>query len=57
MIGADPEFYLRQKIAAWSRTGMEVFAHDALAEYIRCFSDPAAISASCEDYRAAAGST
>lgn len=54
MIGADPEFYLRQKIAAWNRTRMEVFTPEALAEYIRCFSDPAAISASCEDYRAAA---
>jgi haloacetate dehalogenase len=27
---------------------------DAYAEYRRCFSDPAAIHASCEDYRAAA---
>jgi haloacetate dehalogenase len=27
---------------------------DAYAEYYRCFSDPAAIHASCEDYRAAA---
>jgi haloacetate dehalogenase len=25
-----------------------------VAEYVRCFSDPAAIHASCEDYRAAA---
>jgi haloacetate dehalogenase len=25
-----------------------------MAEYIRCFSDPATIHASCEDYRAAA---
>ena len=24
-----------------------------MAEYVRCFSDPAAIHASCEDYRAA----
>ncbi|MCR9086498.1 MAG: alpha/beta hydrolase [Rhodobacteraceae bacterium] len=54
LIGADPEFYLRQKIAAWNRTGMEVFAPEALAEYIRCFCDPDAIAASCEDYRAAA---
>ena len=27
---------------------------DAYAEYRRCFSDPATIHASCEDYRAAA---
>lgn len=30
------------------------FSEGALAEYVRCFSDPAAIRASCEDYRAAA---
>jgi len=27
----------------------------AVAEYVRCFADPAAIHASCEDYRAAGG--
>jgi haloacetate dehalogenase len=32
-----------------------VFTPDAMAEYLRCFSDPATIHASCEDYRAAAG--
>jgi haloacetate dehalogenase len=26
-----------------------------MTEYVRCFSDPASIHASCEDYRAAAG--
>ena len=53
LIGADPEFYLRQKIGQWSEGG---FAFDpvALGEYIRCFSNPATIHASCEDYRAAA---
>ena len=30
-----------------------MFAPEAMAEYLRCFSDPAAIHASCEDYRAA----
>ena len=29
------------------------FDPDAVAEYVRCFADPAAIHASCEDYRAA----
>lgn len=29
------------------------FADEAVAEYVRCFGDPAAIHASCEDYRAA----
>jgi haloacetate dehalogenase len=54
LIGADPEFYLREKLAR-GRAGLAPFAPEALAEYVRCFSDPAAIHASCEDYRAAAG--
>ncbi|MEX2407825.1 MAG: alpha/beta hydrolase [Rhodovibrionaceae bacterium] len=53
MIGADPAFYLERKLDAWG-SGIEVFAPDALAEYKRCFADPATIHASCEDYRAAA---
>ena len=28
---------------------------DALAEYLRCYCNPATIHAACEDYRAAAG--
>ena len=52
MIGADPEYYLRRKMGHWSAG--DSFAEDAMAEYIRCFSDPATIHASCEDYRAAA---
>ncbi len=55
MIGADPLFYLRQKLGHWSGakdTGWA--APEALAEYERCFADPAVIHASCEDYRAAA---
>ena len=55
LIGADPEYYLRRKIKAWSGSGSEdVFAPEALAEYVRCFNDPKTIHASCEDYRAAA---
>jgi haloacetate dehalogenase len=34
--------------------GGEAFDPAAMAEYVRCFSDPAAIAASCPDYRAAA---
>jgi haloacetate dehalogenase len=54
LIGADPEFYLRTKLSAWSQGGNDFFAPEAIAEYVRCFADPAAIAASCEDYRAAA---
>ena len=53
MIGADPIYYLRHKIKAWSGPAKH-FDPRALAEYERCFADPAAIHASCEDYRAAA---
>lgn len=55
LIGADPLFYLHRKLGHWS-AGKDVawVAPEALAEYERCFSDPAVIHASCEDYRAAA---
>lgn len=53
MIGLDPAFYLRDKLARWSRVP-DAFADDAVAEYLRCFRDPATIHATCEDYRAAA---
>lgn len=52
LIGADPEFYLKSHLGT-RHAGLEPFAPEALAEYLRCFSDPAAIHASCEDYRAA----
>lgn len=54
MIGADPGYYLREKLRRWAAPGAR-FDDAAVAEYERCFADPAAIHASCEDYRAAAG--
>lgn len=54
LIGANPDFYLRAKLAAWSGNHLEAFTEDALAQYLRCFSDPDTIAATCEDYRAAA---
>lgn len=53
LIGADPDYYLEHKLDGWS-AGDRSFAPEALAEYLRCFRDPATIHASCEDYRAAA---
>jgi haloacetate dehalogenase len=53
LVGADPRYYLRRKIGSWSG-GLSYFDPRALAEYERCFADPRAIHASCEDYRAAA---
>ena len=52
LIGANPDFYLESHIGS-RHAGLKPFAPDALAEYRRCFRDPAAIHASCEDYRAA----
>lgn len=52
LIGADPEFFLREKLRRSSQ-GRWPFDEAAFAEYLRCF-DPATIHASCEDYRAAA---
>jgi len=58
LIGADPDYYLERKtggLGHGARIGpTSIFDPAALAEYKRCFRDPAAIHASCEDYRAAA---
>jgi haloacetate dehalogenase len=54
LIGADPIFYLHTKLGGWGSGGLRIFAPEALAEYERCFRDPATIHATCEDYRAAA---
>lgn len=54
LIGLDPEFYLREHLGRQNKTPGAVTA-EAMAEYLRCYCDPAAIHAACEDYRAAAG--
>jgi haloacetate dehalogenase len=54
LIGADPLLYMRIKLGGWGSGGTGFFDPRALAEYERCFNDPAAIHAMCEDYRAAA---
>jgi len=53
LIGSQPEYYLRRCLASWS-ADVAVFAPEAVAEYVRCFSNPATIHATCEDYRASA---
>jgi haloacetate dehalogenase len=55
LICHDPDYYLERKLAGWGSAGLSVFAGEALAEYRRCFRDPATIHATCEDYRASAG--
>jgi len=53
LIAGDPDFYLEWTLRKWSRD-FAAFAPEALAEYKRCFRDPATIHATCEDYRAGA---
>ncbi|MEO8740175.1 MAG: alpha/beta hydrolase [Casimicrobiaceae bacterium] len=53
LIGADPRFFLRWTLGGWG-SKLDHFDPRALAEYERCFANPATIQATCEDYRAAA---
>jgi haloacetate dehalogenase len=53
LIGGDPGYYLKEKLRRWAGS-MDAFPADIVAEYVRCFSDPATIHATCEDYRAGA---
>src|SRR5438067_1445484 len=52
LIGGDPLFFVR-RILSFSG-GLDAYAPEALAEYERCFVEPATIRGLCEDYRAAA---
>jgi haloacetate dehalogenase len=51
LIGNSAEFYLRGRFAGLIP---QAVTPEAYAEYLRCFKDPAAIHATCEDYRAGA---
>ncbi len=53
LIGADPRGYWKMKCTNQTK-GENPFHPEALEEYLAAFEDPAAIHASCEDYRAAA---
>lgn len=53
LIGCDPEYYLTEKLKRWSGKNKD-FDPEAVKEYIRCFSTPDGVRASCDDYRAAA---
>lgn len=55
MIGGDPLGYLHWKLGGWGAGGLAHVEPQALADFERCFADPAAIHATCEDYRASAG--
>ncbi|BDE07201.1 fluoroacetate dehalogenase [Vulcanimicrobium alpinum] len=49
LIGANPDFYF-----AGRPNRKNVFAPEALDDYVRCLRNPETIHAACEDYRAAA---
>jgi haloacetate dehalogenase len=53
-IGTLPDYYVESHLTIQSKTPGAV-TREALAAYIRTYSEPAAIHAVCEDYRAAAG--
>jgi len=53
VIGADPDYFIRSRFQRVNNAAT-VFPPEALEEYVRCFSDPAAIHGVCEDYRAGA---
>lgn len=56
MIGADPIYYLKEKLKRWSDKTIvfeKKFDEKAVEEYIRCFNEDS-IHATCEDYRAGA---
>ncbi|MBV9968719.1 MAG: alpha/beta hydrolase, partial [Xanthobacteraceae bacterium] len=54
LMGADPDYFITKKLAKTTQ-GLSFFGTAALAEYMRCFRNPATIHAMCEDYRATAG--
>lgn len=53
LIGGDPDYYFSRTLQGWG-SRRDIYAPEAMAEYLRCFRDPATIHAACEDYRAAA---
>ena len=53
LIGSQAEYYLRLCLTRWS-ADTAAFPSEVVEEYVRCFSNPATIHATCEDYRASA---
>lgn len=53
LVAAQPEYFLRSTLTRLSADS-SAFTPEAVAQYVRCFSDPATIHGICEDYRASA---
>ena len=54
LIGADPDYFYETCLFGWGATRAQDFDPEMLAEYRRCWRDPAMIHGSCSDYRSAA---
>jgi haloacetate dehalogenase len=54
LIGNSAQFYLESRFLRRPVGGTGAMTPEAIAEYLRCFKDPATIHATCEDYRAGA---
>lgn len=54
LIGQDPDHFYETCLLGWGKTRLEDFDPAMLADYRRCWRDPAMIHGSCSDYRAAA---
>ena len=53
LIGADPGFWINSIVGPLLGKGASIDP-DVLADYIRCFRDPATVAGSCADYRSGA---
>ena len=53
LIGANPKFYLDFLLDSWTNIEGSI-TEEAYAEYLRCFSNPDTIRATCADYRGVA---
>lgn len=54
LIAGDPTGYLHSLLGGWGSAALDAYSPAQLAEYERCFADPATRHAMLEDYRAAA---
>jgi haloacetate dehalogenase len=54
LISPDPDYFYETCLVGWGASRLEDFDPATLAEYRRCWRDPAMIHGSCSDYRAAA---
>jgi haloacetate dehalogenase len=55
LIRGDPDYFFETCFETWGKTQVAALDPEVLAQYRRCWNDPAMIHGSCCDYRAAAG--